>query len=337
MAGWMLSGCAQIHSPPAMQTAMPPMVAAQPVGSENSKVSFPAYVIEPPDILEIDAIRVVPKAPYKIEPLDFLGIHVSGTLADQPILGTYGVEPGGGVNLGPSYGRVLVAGLTLEEASEAITRQLRRTLKAPQVSVTLAASSGQQQINGQHRVGPDGTVNLGEYGTVEVTGMTVEQAKQTIETHLAQYLEKPEVSVDVFNYASKVYYIISEGAGFGDSLVRLQFTGNETVLDAISQINGLSRLASKRIWIARPTPYGCDQRLDVNWADITQKGETKTNYQIMPGDRIYLAQNELIALDTFMGKILNPVERLFGIGTLGAQSIFEIKHPASSFAGRGGG
>ena len=328
MACWSLAGCAEIHTPP----ALPPMaVAPQPVGTEPSKVSSPPYKIEPPDILEIDAIRVVPKAPYKIEPLDFLGIQATGTLADQPILGTYGVEPGGGVNLGPSYGRVQVAGKTLEEASEAINQQLTRILKQPQVSVTLTASSGQQQVNGQHRVGPDGTVNLGEYGTVYVTGLTVEQAKQEIEKHLAAFLEKPEVSVDVFNYASKVYYVIGEGAGLGDTLLRLQFTGNETVLDAIAQIGGLSRLASKRIWIARPTPGGCDQRLEVRWTDITQKGETKTNYQIMPGDRIYLADNKLIALDTFMGKILNPVERVFGIATLGSQTIFEIKNPGSAF------
>jgi polysaccharide biosynthesis/export protein len=327
MACWMLSGCTQIHTPP----AMPPMMAAPPVGTGNNKVSLPTYTIEPPDVLQIDAIRVVPKAPYKIEPLDFLGINVTGTLRDQPILGTYGVEPGGGVNLGPSYGRVQVSGLTLEEASEAIYRQLSRSLKQPQVSVTLAASSGQQQINGQHRVGLDGTVNLGEYGTVQVTGLTVEQAKQSIEAHLAQFLEKPEVSVDVFTYQSKVYYVIGQGAGFGDSLVRLQITGNETVLDAISQVNGLSRVASKRIWIARPAPNGCIQRLDVSWADITQKGEEKTNYQIMPGDRIYLAENKMIATDSFVNKLLTPIERVFGFATQGATSIEEIKHP-SEFA-----
>ncbi len=306
----------------------------QPVGSENSKISLPHYVIEPPDILEIDAIKVVPKAPYKIEPLDYLGINVNGTLRDQPILGTYGVEPGGGVNLGPSYGRVQVSGLTLEEASEAINHQLSRTLKQPQVSVTLAASSGQQQINGQHRVGPDGTVNLGEYGTVAVTGMTVEQAKQAIETHLTQFLDKPEVSVDVFNYASKVYYIIGQGAGYGDSLARLQITGNETVLDAIAQLGTLSRLESKRIWIARPTPGGCDQILPVHWNDITQNGATTTNYQIMPGDRIYLAENKLILADSIVNKILSPVERLFGFATLGVESVEEIKHPAQAFANR---
>jgi hypothetical protein len=131
-----------------------------------------------------------------------------------------------------------------------------------------------------------------------------------------------------------VYYVIGEGAGFGDSLIRLQITGNETVLDAISQINGLSRLASKRIWIARPAPNGCVQRLYVNWNDITKKGETKTNYQIMPGDRIFLAENKLIATDSLVGKILNPIERAFGFATLGAESVEEIKRPSSAFAGR---
>ena len=94
-------------------------------------------------------------------------LHAAGNLAElggQPIIGTYGVEPGGAVSLGPSYGRVQVAGLTLDEAADKITRQLSRTRKGIKVSVTLTASSGQQEIQGQHRVGPDGTVNLGEYG-----------------------------------------------------------------------------------------------------------------------------------------------------------------------------
>src|SRR5262245_61255400 len=35
---------------------------------ELAKVPMPPYVIEPPDILLIDAIRVVPLPPYKIAP-----------------------------------------------------------------------------------------------------------------------------------------------------------------------------------------------------------------------------------------------------------------------------
>jgi polysaccharide export outer membrane protein len=341
VANGLVSGCRFVDhraaEPPAPAIVAGPPLA--PIASEQNKISLPPYMIEPPDILDVNAIKVVPKAPYKIETLDYLGINVNGTLRDQPITGTYAVEPGGTVNLGPAYGRTKVEGLTLEESAEAIYRTLSRVLKQPEVSVTLAASSGQQQIAGEHRVGPDGTINLGTYGTVYVTGMTIEQAKKAIETHLAEFLDTPEVSVDVFNYASKHYYIVGQGAGFGDTVVPVQITGNETVLDAISQIGGLTAHSSTKIWIARPAPAGagCDQILPVHWEDITRGASTATNYQILPGDRIYISEDKLVALNSMVNKIVQPFERLFGFTTLGVQTVEEVKHPGLSNQSGGGG
>ena len=68
-----------------------------------------------------------------------------------------------------------------------------------------------------------------------------------------QFFDSLEVSLEVSGYNSKVYYIVTQGAGFGDGVYRFPITGNETVLDAISQINGLQRVSSKKIWVARPT------------------------------------------------------------------------------------
>src|SRR5579871_3422681 len=48
-----------------------------PVPKELNKVSLPPYVIETPDILLIDAIRIIPLPPYRVEPLDVL--YISGT------------------------------------------------------------------------------------------------------------------------------------------------------------------------------------------------------------------------------------------------------------------
>jgi polysaccharide biosynthesis/export protein len=187
----------------------------------------------------------------------------------------------------------------------------------------LAATAGQQQITGEHLVGPDGTIKLGTYGSVYVTGMTLDQAQAAVERHLTEFLEDPKVSVDVFAYNSKVYYIITEGAGLGDRVDRLPITGNETVLDAISQINGLSRLSSKKIWIARPAPGGmeCDQILPVCWEDITKGAATATNYQVLPGDRIFIAEDHLVRLDTGISKLLSPFERIFGFTLLGVQTV----------------
>ena len=290
---------------------------------ELAKITLPPYVIEPPDILLVDALRVVPKPPFRIQSFDALQVIVEGTLLEQPINGLYVVEPGGMLDLGPSYGKVMVGGQSLEEAQDSVFRHLKRVLRDPQVSLTLAQAAGQQQIAGEHLVGPDGTINLGTYGSVYVTGLTLHEAKTAIETHLANFLDAPLVSVDVFSYNSKVYYVITEGAGYGDNVVRLPVTGNETVLDAVSQINGLSRLSSKDIWIARPAPsgVGCDQILPVDINAIMKGGSTATNYQLLPGDRVFIAQDQWVAFDSVVGKLTAPFERIFGFLLLGSSTV----------------
>jgi polysaccharide export outer membrane protein len=302
------------------QVGQPPIHGAP---SELCMTSLPTYVVEAPDILLIEAIKLVPKPPYRIEPLDVLQIVVVGTLLGQDIQGQFAVDPDGFVDLGPAYGRVHVAGQSLDDATKTIDLFLRRILRSPEVSVVLAATFGQQQVAGEHLIGPDGTINLGTYGSLYVAGMTVAEVKDAVEQHLSKSLLDPVVGVEVFAFQSKNYYIISQGAGLGDGVTRVPITGNETVLDALAQVNGLSRLASKKIWIARPVPNGrgCDQVLPVNYEDITAGANTATNFQILPGDRVFIAEDKFIALDSAITKITAPFERLFGFSLLGSQTI----------------
>ena len=277
LAGGCQSLAQDPHAALAAATANDPTHFVASVPTEMDKTTLPTYVVEPPDILIIQLNRLVPKPPYRIEPLDVLEVFAVRTFRDQPIADQYSVDPGGKIDLGPSYGKIKVSGLTLEEAETVIDRHLRRILQNPEVSVTLFQSAGQQQIDDQHLVGPDGTVNLGTYGKVYLAGLTLEEAEVAIERKLSESLENPQVSVDVFAYNSKVYYVILEGAGLGDRVYRVSATGNETVLDAISQVNGLTQLQSKKIWISRPGPGGlcCDQILPVNWGEITKGAATR--------------------------------------------------------------
>jgi polysaccharide export outer membrane protein len=296
---------------------------------ELAKVSMAPYVIEPPDILLIDAIRVVPLPPYKISPLDGLFIQSTNTLPTEPISGVFSVEPDGIVNLGASYGSVPVVDMSLVEAQAAIEERLKKILKEPKVTVSLAQSRANQQIRGEHLVCQDGSVNLGLYGSVYVAGKTLAEAKADIEERLAKHLYKPEVSVDVFAYNSKVYYIVTDGAGNGEQVIRIPTTGNETVLDAISQVNGLPAVASKTgVWVARPTPTGQVpyQKLPVDWNGITRSGLTATNYQVMPGDRIYVMAQPIIAADTYLGRYIAPIERITGFSLLFNSTIRNFKN-----------
>lgn len=309
------------------------------VPRELAKVAMPDYVIEPPDILMIDAVKVVPKSPYRIESLDVLAIEVPGALPDHPIEGQLVVEPGGTIDLGPPYGSVQIAGLDMKEATRAVEIKLREFLADPTTQLNLAQSAGAQQIAGEHMVGPDGKVTLGTYGKVFVTGLTQQQARQAVETHLSQFLESPRVSVDIFAYNSKFYYVITDGAGLGDSVNKFPITGNETVLDAMAEIQGMQEVSSRRLWIARPAPYGagCDQILPIDWHGLAQRGETATNYQLMPGDRLFIAHDPLVATTNNVGKFVNPFQRMFGGILMGTYTVRGIKFFSSGTGGFGGG
>ncbi|HEX7445939.1 MAG TPA: polysaccharide biosynthesis/export family protein [Pirellulales bacterium] len=314
-----------------------PPVPPPGVPRELSKSTLPDYVIEPPDILLIDAVKVVPKPPYRIETLDVLAVQVPGAFEEHPIEGNYEVQPGGSLDLGPPYGTVKVVGLEMPQAIEAVKQHLKQFLQLPEVSMGLVQSAARQQISGEHLVGPDGKVTLGSYGKVNVTGLTVAEAKRAIEAYLSQFLESPEVAVDLFAYNSKVYYVVTQGAGLGDGVVRLPVTGNETVLDAIAQVNGLDSVSSKRIWVARPAPMGagCHQILPVDWYAITTRADTATNYQLMPGDRLFVAHDRLVAIDTALSKFTAPFDRMFGATLLGTNTVKSIKF-FGRFTGLGG-
>ena len=294
------------------------------VPKELNKVTMPPYTVEAPDILRIDAQRLVPLPPYKVDSLDVLYLYAPGTSDKDPINGLYPVDPDGTINLGPVYGgQFKVSDMTAQEAEKALAKHLKAILKDTNISVSLAQSKGVQQIRGEHLVRPDGTVGLGSYGSVYVAGMTLPQVKAAIEQALSQKLLRPEVSVDVGAFNSKYYYIITDFAGNGEQVVRLPITGNETVLDGISQIGGLSAVSSKKVWIARPAPAGStqDQILPVDWKGVTRRGHSRTNYQILPGDRVFVMANPLNKLDTQMARVLTPIERAFGATLLGYTTV----------------
>jgi polysaccharide export outer membrane protein len=295
---------------------------------EMSKALLPPYRIEPPDVLLIEAVRLVPRSPYRLQPWDVLQIHVMGTLPDAPISGPYRIEPEGRVNLGSVYGAVEVAGLAANEAQDAIAQHLRQFLKEPIVAVSVVDFAAKQQIAGQHLVGPDGTVTLGSYGSVCVAGMTIAEAREAIQKHLSAFLNNPEISVDVYAYNSKVYYVITQGAGLGDMVYRFPVTGNETVLDAISHVNGLQQVSSKKIWISRPTDFPQERQiLPVCWEEITAAGVAATNYQLFPGDRVFIAEDRLVAFDVGLSKLTAPLERIMGVSLLGVGTTTRFSGP----------
>jgi len=81
--------------------------------------TLPLYVIEPPDIVQVDL--------------------ASGSTAGMPaISGQHLVGPDGRINLA-TYGQVYVAGLTIDQAREAVEKHLSKFIDRPRVSFDVVA------------------------------------------------------------------------------------------------------------------------------------------------------------------------------------------------------
>jgi polysaccharide export outer membrane protein len=136
----------------------------------------------------------------------------------------------------------------------------------------------------------DGNIDLGFLGDVYLAGLSLEQAEVKIAQHVAGRVGRPasgsryEVSVRLINGSqSKSYYVLGTVTTQG----KFPITGNETVLDAILTAGLRSNSLPDKAYLVRPHPAGGpDQVLKIDWFGIKERGDTLTNYQIFPGDRI---------------------------------------------------
>ena len=133
----------------------------------------------------------------------------------------------------------------------------------------------------------DGTIDLGRYGKLEAAGKTVEQIEAEVSARVEpQMKNRGHIGVRLINRQSKVFYVLGEVNAPG----AYPLDGRETVLDAIIAAGGLTNRADQsRIVMSQPTaPDDCRVVLPVCYREIVQLGDTTSNYQLGPGDRVYV-------------------------------------------------
>ncbi|MDX2035959.1 MAG: polysaccharide biosynthesis/export family protein [Isosphaeraceae bacterium] len=158
-----------------------------------------------------------------------------------------------------------------------------------ELEINIRPSLGDQAVTNVV-VQADGIVDLGFSGDVYVAGLTLGQIEDKLRAHLApiaarrEIKEPLEVSVRLVNGSqSKFYYVLGTVTTQG----RFPIQGNETVLDAILQAGLRTNSLPEKAYLVRPHPTGgADQVLRIDWCGIKERGDTLTNYQLFPGDRI---------------------------------------------------
>jgi polysaccharide export outer membrane protein len=144
---------------------------------------------------------------------------------------------------------------------------------------------------GSYVVQGDGFVDLGLSGEVNVYGLTLPEAEARIAAHVNEAARakdprsqvKYSVSVRLASNQSKYYYVLGTVANPG----RFKAGGNDTVLDAIVQAGLKSNSLPDKAYLVRPHALGAhDQVYKIDWFGIKDRGDTLTNYQVFPGDRV---------------------------------------------------
>ncbi len=181
-------------------------------------------------------------------------------------------------------------------------------------------------ITGERLVRPDGKISLGFYGEVYVAGLTTTEIKEKVVLHLRQVLTDQVLGLAGVQDGKAIRdrpgpdqprvrgrrLVQQQGLlcqGDVGSPGRLPITGNETVLDALSYAGGLIPTASvPNIRLVRPAPPGacCEQTLPINLAAIINAGDSTTNYQLMPGDRLVVFRDPIVRTTIFLDRLAAP-------------------------------
>jgi polysaccharide export outer membrane protein len=144
---------------------------------------------------------------------------------------------------------------------------------------------------GTYVVQGDGFVDLGYSGEVFVSGLTLAEAEERIAVQVndAARAKEPSsngkyrVSVRLANNLSKYYYVLGTVANPG----RFKAGSNDTVLDAIVQAGLKSNSLPEKAYLVRPHALGAEEMVfQIDWIGIKDHGDTLTNYQLFPGDRV---------------------------------------------------
>ena len=170
-----------------------------------------------------------------------------------------------------------------------------------------------QEVSGQYTINKEGKIQYEFAGDVVLAGLTKEQAVDILAKKLSAYIIKPEISIKIIGYNSKIVYVIGEVARPG----RIPMHGDTiTVRDALLEaglpIIGTSATDSASIFT--PAASGKVIRKKVNVEALLYKGDLRENYVLHPGDCLYVPATFLAKAMRYINPVTQPISAVAGTG-----------------------
>ncbi|MDO9204631.1 polysaccharide biosynthesis/export family protein [Methylotenera sp.] len=173
-------------------------------------------------------------------------------------------------------GQLFLTSISIANADSSQSYRLRQG-DLVQVSVW-----GEDKLQKESLVLPDGSITYPLAGRVEIVGLTSTEAEKKIAEKLKPYLPDPQVSVVIANIAGNQAHVLGKVLKPGQVLM----TGPMTVLDALSIAGGLDKFADKNgIKVIRKTPQG-QKAIPIYYDQLIRGERLESNITLNPGDTI---------------------------------------------------
>jgi polysaccharide export outer membrane protein len=135
----------------------------------------------------------------------------------------------------------------------------------------------EQQLSGQIRVASDGTIMLPLIGQVKAAGLTTDELQTDLTARFARYVHDPNVTVRVFDPASRVFYVLGEVTKPG----MYKLMSGEVLSQALAAAGGPTEYANlRKIKLVRRTG---DHQVEMT---INYSGDLRADVPLERGDTI---------------------------------------------------
>ncbi|MHC4263764.1 MAG: SLBB domain-containing protein [Planctomycetota bacterium] len=161
---------------------------------------------------------------------------------------------------------------------------------------------GYSTLGGQFTVGPDGKVGLPVSGTIELQGLTRDEASLAILEHISPFVAtEPRVSIDIREYMNNRVYVLGRVLRPGE----VELRGSGTLLQVLSGAGGLSEREVTALLTRAAIIRGSEEILWIDLDDLLNSGNIALNVPLRNGDVVFVPEAEDSTVFV-MGSVANP-------------------------------